>query len=254
MNNQSLITIVLMTFMFALCSVFILSLSGCGSQDAFTAVPATLIGPQGLPGANGLQGVPGPQGPAGAPAPVATATPIEQLVANYNAERASVGQEPVIPGLTCTLSNVPSTTTCLSASTGPSGCVAAVNSTVGSFEYLGVFNQSNQAGTVGFSVLPAALQPDFSANFRVTCTGLLFTLDDAWHNMSLSSDDGAVVKVNNLTLNNDGEHAVSTVSGPVFLNNLQPYSFSLDYFEGPGNVALILQEDGLVMSQAGFYH
>lgn len=246
MYNQEppIMTVAVVSFLLLLTGVLLLGLSGC-SNDPFPAVSPITAGPQGPVG---------PQGPAGTPAPIAPITPIEQIVANYNAERISVGQEPVVPGLTCTLSNVPSTTTCLSATTGPSGCLAAVNTTVGSFEYLGVFNQANEAGTAGFSVLPAALQPDFSTNFRVTCTGLLFTVDDAWHNMSLASDDGAVVRVNNLVLNNDGEHAIATVSGSVFLNNLQPYSFSLDYFQGPGNVALVLQEDGSVMDSAGFYH
>ena len=138
----------------------------------------------------------GPAGPQGIPGIVVSSPPsqIQAEVAQYNAGRAAIGQDPVTAGLSCTLSTVPATTTCLATSTGPSGCVAAVNTNVGSFLYDGVFNQVNQAGTAGFNILPSALQPDYVTNFRVTCSGLLFVVDDSWHNMSLSSDDGSVVK------------------------------------------------------------
>jgi hypothetical protein len=216
-----------------------------------------IISSCGKTGMQGPQGVPGPQGPAGTGVQPIQLTPVQQLVVTYNEYRISNGQEPLVPGLDCTLYTIPTTTTCLSTATGPAGCVVPSGAqyvSVGSFLYLGEFNQPNQAGTAGFNILPAVLQPNYSSYFRVTCTGDLFVVDDNWHSFSLSSDDGSNLYISGLLINNDGVHSIQTISASKYLDSLQPYSFEVDYFQQGGNVALILNEDGAVMGSSGWYH
>jgi hypothetical protein len=198
------------------------------------------VGPQGPAGSSGPQGLPGTPG-----VNTPQLTTVQQIVANYNSYRESIGQEDLIPGLDCNLYTVPQTTTQI---------VGTTLTGVGSFEYLGVFNQSNASVTAGFNVLPLSMQPIYQTWFIMKCTGDLFVSDNNWHSFSLSSDDGSNLYISGLVINNDGVHGIQTVLASKYLDNLQPYSFELDFLQANGNQALILSEDGSIMSNQGFYH
>ena len=211
--------------------VMLVSLSSCGKNGA--------TGPQGAQGTAGTPGLPGTSYEAPTP------TPIQQLVINENTYRLEVGQEQLIPGLACTLYTVPTTTTQIIGATG------LVN--VGSFEYIGTFNQPNTNVTVGLSVLPVTIQPIFQTWYILKCTGSLVISDDNWHGFSLSSDDGANLYIDGLLINNDGLHGIQTATATKFLK-YGFHSFELDFFQASGQQALILNEDGAIMGDAGFYH
>jgi hypothetical protein len=225
--------------------VLVLIVAACGDTN-FVAVPT------------------GPQTP-GYVAPTTPAAPavseIEQLVDGYNKERALVGNDPIQPGLFCTLYNVPNmpSNPCLTPTTGGAGCSAIPSSsgfkTVTTFGYVGQFNQPNAAGTAGFAVLPAVFQPLYPTNFELVCTGFLVNTDYAYHTFSTSSDDGSLLYVNGLLqVNNDGLHSIQTVNGAPFAMEPGLYSLQLNYFQGPGNVALIVNEDGQLLPSANLYH
>ena len=197
-------------------------------------------------GKQGATGPAGAQGPAGANAPTpAPLTVVEQMVANYNAYRESNGQGPLTPGLSCSLYTVPTTTTQI---------VGATLTGVESFKYVGVFDQPNTPVTDGLNILPVPVQSVYQTWYVVKCSGFLFNVDDATHSFDLSSDDGSNLYVSGLLINNDGLHALQTKSAIKNMNNLQPYSFELDFLQGGGQQALILNEDGSVMGDEGFYH
>lgn len=210
-------------------------------------------GPKGDPGSTGAigstgqQGIAGPQGPAGSVTIVTppTLTPIEQIVANENTYRLDVGQEELIPGLTCTLYSVPNTTTQIV------GAVGLVN--VGSFLFTGVFNEPTNTTNTGLNILPTALQAVYQNWYIVKCTGSLIVADDNWHQFSLTSDDGSNLSIDGALINNDGLHATQTVNQVKFLK-YGVHTFELDYFQGTGFETLILNEDGQVMSKEGWYH
>jgi len=219
--------------------LMLVSLSSCGEAGANFPGNVGAVGPQ------GPTGNAGPQGAAGQPYEAPTPTPVEQLVINENAYRLEVGQEQLIPGLVCTLYTVPNTTTQII------GAIGLVN--MGSFEYLGSFNQANTNVTVGLNVLPATIQPIFQTWYILKCTGSLVISDDNWHGFSLSSDDGANLYIDGLLINNDGLHGIQTATATKFLK-YGFHSFELDFLQASGQQALILNEDGAIMGDAGFYH
>lgn len=196
-------------------------------------------------GPQGPQGMQGAQGPAGPAAPAPTPTAVENLVAMENSYRNSVGQESLIKGLSCTLYTVPTTTTQI---VGATGLV-----TIGSFQYLDQFNQANSSVNSGLMVLPPALRSVIQTWFIVKCSGQLVVSDDAWHSFNLISDDGANLYIDGLLINNDGLHGVQSVSNVKYLK-YGFHSFELDFFQGAGQQALILNQDGGLMSATNFYH
>jgi len=230
-------------------------LNGCsGSQGNPGAT-----GAQGNDGVPGLTGAPGVTGPAASPSPAPSPDAIQTIVGNYNAYLVSQGTDPLTPGLKCTLYTVPNlpATPCLLAA-DVSGCTQLSTTTgyatVGSFDYVGTFNQPNEAGTAGFNVLPTALQSLYPTNFAMTCTGYFVNPDYNYHEFDVSSDDGSLMYINgSLVVQNDGEHAIQDVKAEKYLQ-AQVYSFQLNYFQGPGNVALIVNEDGSVVSAESFWH
>jgi hypothetical protein len=210
--------------------------SGCGHNGA--------TGPQGAQGATGSQG---PVGPAATLAPTPTTTPltaIQEMVVNQNAYLYAIGQPPLVPGLSCTLYTVPTSTTQV---------VGATLTQVASFTYTNAFNQPNAPVTDGFNVLPTALQPIYQTWFVLKCIGQLVVIDNNWHNFSLSSDDGSNLYIDGvLLIGNDGQHAITTVSAAKLLTS-GFHSFELDFFQAGGSQALILNEDGVLMGDSGFY-
>lgn len=210
----------------------------------------------------GTVGDQGPQGPQGAtvvisPSPAPDA--VQTVVNGYNEYLVSQGSDPIQPGLRCTLYNVPNmpANPCLLASSVP-GCTVVSSSSgyaqVATWTYTGTVDQPNQAGSSGFNMLPKALQGLYTTNFAVTCTGYFIGSDYNYHAFSVASDDGALVYIGGtLVLNDDGLHGVQTVKGEKYLE-AQVYSFQLNYFQGPGSVALILNEDGSLLPAANLYH
>ena len=200
-------------------------LSGCGSQ--------------------GPQGAGGPMGPAGTPSPSPSVNTIQEMVNTENEYRQSVGQELLLPGLDCNLYTVPTTTTAIIGATGLVG--------VGSFDFTGVFNQPNASVTTGLNILPTALQSVYQTWYIVKCTGDLVVADNNWHEFDVNSDDGSNLYIDGLLINNDGLHAQLDKSASKYLK-YGFHFFELDFLQANGNEALILNEDGAVMSSSGFYH
>ena len=198
-------------------------------------------GATGATGVQGPQGIQGPQGPAYTPPPP---TPIQAIVDQENAYRDAVGQEPLTPGLDCTLYTVPNTTTQISGAT---------LTNIGSFEYLGVFNQPNAPVTSGFNVLPIQIQPVYQTWFILKCTGQFVVANDSWHEWDLTSDDGSLLSIGGSLINNDGLHAAVTKSAVKFLKH-GLYSFELDFFQGAGVQQLNLNMDGSILTSDHFYH
>lgn len=205
----------------------------------FIALICACTGPQ------GSQGIPGVAGPVATTPTAEPLTTIEELVNNYNMYRENNGNEPLVAGLDCTLYTVPTSTTKI---------VGATLTNIESFSYNGVFNQPNTPVTDGLNILPLPVQSVYQTWYIVKCTGYLFNIDDNTHSFSLSSDDGSNLYISGLLINNDGLHSITTVSAIKNLNNLQPYSFELDFMQAAGQQALILNEDGNVMNSNQFYH
>ena len=169
---------------------------------------------------------------------------IQDIVNLQNAERQALGQAPLTQGLTCYLYTVP---------TSASAIVGASLTSVGQFLYNGQFNVANSSVSTGFPILPAALENMYKTWFIVKCYGTLVVADNNYHEFDLTSDDGANLYIDGLLINNDGLHSVQTKSASKFLG-YGVHSFELDFFQGQGMQALILNEDGQLMSNAALYH
>ena len=226
-----------------------LFLSACGDNPSFSSV-------QTVPGATGATG---PQGPPGTSAYPGVPDNILTLVQSYNEYLYSIGNDPIQPGLKCTLYTVPNmpATPCILAA-DIAGCTQLSTTTgyasVQSFTYVGTIDQPNQAGTAGFNILPSALSSLYSTNYALTCTGYFVNVDYNTHEFDVSSDDGSLLYINgSLVVQNDGEHGIADVKGEKYLE-AQVYSFQLNYFQGPGNVALIVNMDGNLLPAANLYH
>jgi hypothetical protein len=217
-------------------------------------------GPQGIQGIQGPQGSPGNVSGTIPPTPVPPTQPtaIQSLVDNYNEYLVSQGNDPIVPGLKCTLYTVPNmpATPCLASDI--TGCSVISSSagyaSVASFPYTESIDQPNEAGASGFNLLPLALQGLYPTNFAVTCTGYFVNTDYNYHEFDVASDDGSLLYVGgSLIVQNDGLHAITDVKGMKYLE-AEVYSFRVDYFQGPGNVALIVNMDGAVLPAANLYH
>ena len=171
-------------------------------------------------------------------------TQIQLLVQQYNGTRLAEGQDQVSPGLDCSMYTVPNTTTSIATATLTS---------VGSFNFSGVFNQVQTPVTNGLNILPKNVQNVLQTYFVVKCTGILVVADNNWHEFDLTSDDGSRMYIDGTLLNNDGLHSSTTVIETKFLSS-GIHSFELDFFQASGQQSLILNEDGAVMSNEGYYH
>jgi hypothetical protein len=200
----------------------------------------------------GAQGVPGPQGPAGAVSPASDA--VQTIADAYSAYRVSIGQDPISQGLTCLLYTVPTTIAAILA-TLTSGFSTSGWTSIGSWTYFGTFNQADVPGTNGFEVLPTQLQPFYATYFVVHCTGYVVISSSGFHSFTTSSDDGSNLYVDGglPLVAIDGVHAIQTVTG---VKNLQAnvHSFELDYLQGPGNVALTVNMDGVLLPAENLWH
>ena len=196
-------------------------------------------------GNDGLNGPVGPQGPA-APPTVAPPPPsaLEVVVAEYNEQRAAVGQELISQGLACTLYTVPN---------GTSAITGAVLTTVGSWEYSGAFNVLNGSSSPGVNLLPSTLSSIYTANYIIKCNGLYVVDASGFYGFELSSDDGSILALNGAFLSNDGVHGLTSVSGAKYLAR-GVYSLSMSYLDVGGSHALMLKSGGSIVDAAHFYH
>lgn len=238
-NETTIKEVVYSVFGIGLICIGLSLLTGCGvDQSSFSELAAPC--------------------PCDSPAPQPNA--VQTVVNNYNAYLASIGNDPIQPGLKCTLYNIPNmpANACLTVSSGSPGCspvgLSTGFATVGTFTYTGAVDQPNQAGTAGFNMLPTALQSFYSTNFEVVCSGFFVNPDYTYHEFDVDSDDGSILWINGTeVVANDGLHAVTDVKAVKYLE-AQVYSFQISYFQGPGNVALIVNEDGAVLPGAQLYH
>jgi hypothetical protein len=169
---------------------------------------------------------------------------IQTIVDTANASRYALGQAPLTQGLSCYLYTVPTSTTAI---------IGASLTGVGGFIYTGSFNQANAAVSAGLNVLPAALQAQYTTYFVLKCYGTLVNVDNAYHQFSVTSDDGANLCIDGAILNNDGLHAASTVSYVRYLSQ-GVHSIELDFFQAGGQEALILNQDGKLLSSSLLFH
>lgn len=239
-----------------LACIALATLTGCsgadGSRGATGATGAQgAQGTTGDAGATGAQGATGPQGPAASTPPAPTETAVQVMVDTENQYRLSVGQEALYPGLTCNLYTVPQSTTGITAAAN--GGTAPVLTSIGAWDFTGVFNQPNGPVATGLNILPTALQGVYQSWYIVKCTGDLVVSDDNWHEFDVDSDDGSNLYVDGLLINNDGSHGAQDKSASKYLK-YGFHSFELDFFQASGNEALILNEDNAVMQASGFYH
>ena len=191
-------------------------------------------------GDQGLRGQPG------APGTVVQVPPstVELIVDEYNDTRNALGQESIMPGLACSLYTVPTSATQI---------VGASLTGVGSFLYQGGFNQPNANVSVGLNVLPPAMSQIYKTWFVLKCSGFLVVTDNKYHRFDLSSDDGSILYIDGAALNNDGMHSITTKSSSKFLSR-GVHSFELDFIQGAGNQALILNMDGSQLPVSQLYH
>lgn len=178
----------------------------------------------------------------------ATSSLLQEVLNEEDAYLESVGQHDLIPGLSCTIYTVPTSTT---------GIVQATNScsltNQASFSYTGQFNQPLTPVSNGLNILPTALQSVYQTWFIVKCYGYLVNLDNNYHQFSLTSDDGSLLYVDGLLVNNDGLHSTATVSNSKLLT-VGAHYFELDFFQGGGMQSLILNEDGVLLNSNQLYH
>ncbi len=79
-----------------------------------------------------------------------------------------------------------------------------------------------------------------STNYALDCTGYFDSETMQGYTLSLTSDDGSKLLIDGLTvLANDGVHGATTVNSNVAVTQ-GTHSIELQYFQGPGNVTLIL--------------
>jgi len=161
----------------------------------------------------------------------------------------SIGQHDLVPGLDCTLYTVPTNTTSIVQANATSGA----ETNVASFSYNGAFNQPQASVTSGFNLLPTALQSLYQTYFIVKCQGYLIELDDQYHEFTLTSDDGSLLTIDSLLINNDGLHSSQTV-GATKQTTIGAHWMELDFYQAGGNQILVLSEDGTIMDGSLFYH
>jgi len=206
----------------------------------------------------GPQGPTGPQGPQGPAAPAPTPSAIQQIVDSENAYRATLGEAPLTPGLSCQVVAVASGTYLSSSSPGYTAAQAIVT-TGPTYSYLlsTSINQANVAGTAGNSLIDPEIRPLFlNNNYRIVCTGQLVVAEDGYYGFSTSSDDGSLLYIDGtLVVDNDGAHGIQTVSGTKLLEAAVTHSFTLYYAESAGgNIAMVLNMDGSVLTADHLYH
>lgn len=170
---------------------------------------------------------------------------IQSLVDRENQYRIGVGASPLTKGLSCYLSTVPANTPQI---------VGAPLTYVAGWTYYSTFNVPNGPVSDGFNVLPTALQTLYYSWYVVRCSGQLVVVNDDYYNFYLASDDGGILNIDGMSLNNDGNHGVTSKSGMAFLR-AGVHGFDLYFMQGPaGYQALIVNMNGVPVPSANLYH
>lgn len=239
-----------------------MGLYGCGGSTGAQ-------GPQGIQGNTGTQGATGSPGVSATPCPLPSPSPsvdpttaaISAEVARFNEQQVFNGADPITPGLTCrlwTINNIPAINSVAAFNAYESSNTPANAATyVASYLYQGTFDQANSATSTGFNILPNSandnLRSQYENYFILKCYGYYVVTQPGFYDMSLTSDDGAILQIGGATLNNDGQHAVTTVSNTFNLSEGVQY-FEMDYYEYNGNQALQLYLNGSAVPAEYFYH
>jgi hypothetical protein len=215
-----------------------------------------------LMGCEGMQGIQGPSGSAiillpSHPTPPPVPTSIQAIVNSENSYRASLGEAPFTPGLSCTVQAIASGNYLSSSSPGYTAAEAIVT-TGTSYAYLlsTGFDQPN-SGPGPNSVINPEIQPLFEANdYKINCTGQLVVSEDGYYSFTMSSDDGSLLYIDGtLVIDNDGQHGITTMSGTKGLESAVTHTFQLEYAQsGGGEFALMLDMNGSLLPAANLYH
>lgn len=186
-----------------------------------------------------------PAAPAPSPAtPVVAPSAVETVVADVNQTRTAQGSLPLSRGLSCAVYTVASSITQISG---------ASRSHVGSYVFLGLFDQPDEPSSMGINIMPEAFRMIYKALYSVTCSGQLIVTESGYYPFELTSDDGTILKLDgSVLINNDGTHAVVTKYALKFLSK-GAHSFSIDYFDIGGRHALTLTSGGKLVPAENFY-
>lgn len=216
---------------------FVLGMTGCGKD--------------------GASGGPGPAGPQG-PAAVAAANPnvdVQNVVNDENAYRLGLGQTQLSPGLSCTLYTITGGQYIQNDATHTPTLTGT--SQVATFLLTAPFNQPDSSVSAKLNVLPAALQANatYQNLILLRCQGQIVITDTDYYEFDLASDDGSVLYIDNSRLiDNDGNHAIRTVTGTKYLRR-GVHVFRLDFAQtGGGNQALVLNANGALLPANVMYH
>lgn len=217
-----------------------------GCSDLRGADGQSVKGDKGDVGATGPQGPAGQNGQDGQDLTAPPVTEIDDLVNAENDYRYFQGLPPLTKGLVCSLYTVPNGT----ASINGASLTHKLN-----YTYEGVFNQPDSPVSSGLNILPVGLRPLYTSWFVVRCTGKLVVTESDFYQFDLSSDDGSRLYIQGtLLINNDGNHAVTKLTGTKLLPR-GVHDFKLEYMQGPaGNQALILEVNGALLPSINLFH
>ena len=170
---------------------------------------------------------------------------VTDIINSENSYRATVGQEPLTQGLSCTLYTVPTSTVSIQTATLTS---------VATFEYDGPFNQQEASVTAGLNILPSALSAVYQTWFVVKCSGDIVYSTSDYHEFTSLSDDGSLVYLDGTILvNNDGLHSSQTVSATKYMK-YGIHSIQIAFFQGGGMQQLIVLQDAGQINPTSLYH
>lgn len=207
-----------------------------------------------------LVGCAGPQGNRGADGvsvvspPVVTApSAIDELIAEENDYRLSLGQTALTNGLSCTLYTVTGGDRIQSSIAGHNTLTGIT--TVGTFLLKSDIYQVDSPISDGMSVLPLALRNVYKNMYLLRCTGYLVVLNNGYYEFNLTSDDGSLLYINgSKIIDNDNNHGTTTVSASKSLRK-GVHTIRLDYAQtGGGNQSLMLTSSGVAIPHELFYH
>lgn len=160
-----------------------------------------------------------------------------------NQRRSSLGQSPIIEGLTCSLFQLTPTPTSIQS--------AILTPTAATFTYSGNFSQS---GGDYSGLIPESIRLLYSQWYILRCTGYYIAETSDYQSFSLSSDDGSVLYLDGIKLiDNDGLHGCQQKTSMKYLQR-GLHTFRLDYMHGvSGNMCLTLESNTSLINRELFY-
>ena len=181
------------------------------------------------------------------PAPAVEPTEVENMIADENDYRLSLGQLPLTRGLTCSLYNLLNGATPTPPQPQPANYPTSLPSASATFAYLGTFNQASSNGALGLQVLPQAIRGLYLQWYAIRCSGSIVLTDSGYHSFSTESDDASMLYIDNaLVVNNNGNHGMQVRTGAKQLHS-GVHTIRIDYMQGAGDMGLIVNMDGAVL-------